>query len=224
MNLVYLMGGIGRRAQLGYPKQYYKINGKHLFLFGLEVFCQIDEIDNIVIPSAPDKHNYIINILKNYNLYDKKKIQFVENGKTRQQSVYNGLKKVSSEYVLIGEAVRPFINKEFVREIIETEGNFITPIEPMKSTVIDIFSNIYHRDTIGPVQMPQKFLTELLITAHELSIKYCPEHEFTDDSSIVIDMISEPVKTLKGLEENIKVTTPLDILITKAMLNNSEDE
>lgn len=214
MDLIYLMGGLGSRTKLGYPKQYYKLDGKLLFLFGLEIFCNIDEVDNIIIPTNLENQELILKNLKTYNLY-KKNFEFCTNGSTRQLSVLNGLKKVKSKNVLISESVRPFISKELVETIINDSAENITPITQMVASVIDFESNIYNRSTIGPVQMPQKFNSEKLFKYHMNEFRKNIFNN-TDDASLFAKY--EKLKVIHGIEQNLKITTPFDIIIAKSIL------
>jgi 2-C-methyl-D-erythritol 4-phosphate cytidylyltransferase len=215
MDLIYLMGGTGKRAGLGYPKQFYKMFGKYLFLFGLDVFCDIEEIENIILPTAKDRQYEIRDVLIKNNLYNKKKFVFCDKGNTRQMSVYNGLLKVNTNLVLISESVRPFITKKLVKRIIEDDYENVTPIDKSKASVIDVFNNIYNRDDIGTVQMPQKFNREKLLKAHECEIEKNDINN-TDDTKVLLKYFS-CINVIYGIEENIKVTTPLDLAIAKAI-------
>lgn len=215
MDLIYLMGGTGKRAGLGYPKQFYKMFGKYLFLFGLDVFCNIEEVENIILPIARDRKDEIKDILIKNNLYNKKKFVFCDRGKTRQMSVYHGLLEVNTDLVLISESVRPFVTEKLVKRIIEDDSENVTPIDKSKASVIDIFNNIYNRDDIGTVQMPQKFKKEKLLKAHECEIEKNDINN-TDDTKVLLKYFS-CINVIYGIEENIKVTTPLDLAIAKAI-------
>lgn len=219
MDLIYLNGGKGKRAKLGYPKQYLKINGKYCFLFGLEVFCDMKEIENIII--ATQDEFKIRNILSNYNLINKKNFIFCQPGDTRQESTYNALKEVKTDFVLVGESVRPFITKEFVSRIIKNKHDFVTPIANSKSTVLDSLNEVHKRENIGEVQTPQKFKTDILRKSHDIARDYNLKSIFTDDTAIVKIILKKEViiKVIKGIEENIKITTPLDIAIARAIYN-----
>lgn len=215
MDLIYLMGGTGKRAGLGYPKQFYKMFGKYLFLFGLDVFCNIEEIENIILPIARDRKDEIKDILIKNNLYNKKKFVFCDRGNTRQMSVYNGLLKVGTDLVLISESVRPFVTEKLVKRIIEDSSENVTPIDKSKASIIDTHNNYYDREITGTVQMPQKFNTKKLLNGHieEMNANILNN---TDDTRIYAKYYSF-INVIYGIEENIKVTTPLDIAIAKAI-------
>src|SRR4030043_176308 len=95
IDVVYLAGGEGIRAGLGYPKQFYRLGGKPILVHGLETLRKIDMIGDILIPCADE--GYIYKICKDFNIQG---IRPVCAGATRQTSVYNG----------ITESLTPFVN------------------------------------------------------------------------------------------------------------------
>jgi 2-C-methyl-D-erythritol 4-phosphate cytidylyltransferase len=209
IDVIYLAAGKGVRAKLGYPKQYARLGGKPIMIHGLDVLQGMAEIQNIIIPSPA--HSDAPEVLSDY-IYNKK-IIVVEGGVTRQLSVKAGLREVKTDEVLICEAVRPFITPAFVRSIIEVEAPFVTPWINPKSTVIDTDGIFYDRDMIGEVQMPQKYETRLLRQAHNLAF----DDNYTDDAALVMSMTEVTPVIVPGMEENIKITTPLDLKIAEAI-------
>lgn len=215
-DVIYLAGGKGVRAGLGYPKQFSRLNGKPILIYGLETLRKIT-IAKIIIPTCQD----ISKLLDDYNI---KNCEMIDAGETRQQSVYNALKLVKSEYVLIMEAVRPFCSKELIEKIIKVSGDFVVPRSIMYSTVIHDCGGIINRDFCGEVQMPQKFKTKLLMEAHE---KAKEDHliNFTDDAALIMECSDIKPKVLKGEQCNIKITTPLDLKIAEGIYeyNNNRE-
>jgi len=182
---------------------------------GLDVLQGMPEIGNIIIPSPA--HSDAPEVLSSY-IYNKR-IIIIEGGVTRQLSVRAGLKEVTTDEVLICEAVRPFITPEFVRSIINVDAPFVTPWINPKSTIIDTDGIFYDREMIGEVQMPQKYETRLLRQAHNLAF----EDNYTDDAALVIAMTEITPVIVPGLEENIKITTPLDLKIAEAIYQARAD-
>ena len=227
IDVIYLSGGIGKRAKLGYPKQYSRIQGEPILVYGLEILNKINEIGNIIIPCHADYVEKIKEYAAAYCIT--KKIIPIPAGETRQQSVYFGLNWHGcefklSKYVLIAESVRPFITVDFVKKIINTPGDFVVPRSQPVSTVICDWGKTVDRDKCGEVQMPQKYLTEMLFKCHEYAIKR--NALYTDDSELVIcnsyscGYDIKP-KVIEGLEENIKITTPLDLKIAECIYINT---
>ena len=211
IDVIYLAAGKGARAGLGYPKQYARIGGKPILVHGLEVLQAMNEIRGIIIPVQSEESEKVATLTMAYT--NAKKLIMTGGGKTRQESVKLALRLVDTEEVLICEAVRPFITAEFVRSIIAVDAPFVTPWLNPKSTVVDADGVWYSRDLIGEVQMPQKYKTKLLKQAHNLAFS----DDYTDDAALVIDMTEVTPIMVPGLEENIKITTPLDLKIAEAI-------
>jgi 2-C-methyl-D-erythritol 4-phosphate cytidylyltransferase len=225
IDVIYLAGGKGIRVGLGYPKQFARIGGKPIIIYGLETLNKIDEIGNIIIPCEADYVDTIDTYKDIYNIT--KNIELVQPGRTRQESVYNGLQNINTEYVLICEAVRPFMSVDLVNKVINSNNDVVCPISSPVATVVmyDKYRNVYtlDRDNCGQVQMPQKFKTDILFECHKAAIESKNTH--TDDLALVlINSIMtkyksiEDINIIKGEEENIKITTPLDLHIAEAIL------
>lgn len=225
--MIYLAGGKGIRVGLGHPKQFARIGGKPIIIYGLETLNKIDEIGNIIIPCEADYVDTIDTYKDIYNIT--KNIELVRPGRTRQESVYNGLQHIETEYVLICEAVRPFMSAELVNRVINSNNDVVCPISSPVSTVViaDKFRMLYtiNRDYCGEVQMPQKYKTELLLKAHKGVISN--NKLYTDDLDLILNcnIITEyfqnkikDINIIKGEEQNIKITTPLDLYIAEAIL------
>ncbi len=227
IDVIYLTGGKGKRAELGYPKQFARLKGKPLFIYGLETLRQINKIGRIIIPSDVTNSN-VIRFLNEYNIENR---YICEAGKTRQESVYNGLEHVKTKDVLICEAVRPFMSINLIRKVILADGDCVTPIDLSSASVIDILGNSYDRNDFGCVQMPQKYDTKKLFNAHA----FCRGISSTDD----MDLIYKYHKIYKefpyyeedhfkrkiifhGERENIKITYPIDLKIAEAILSYKE--
>lgn len=221
IDVIYLSGGTGQRAKLGYPKQFARIAGKPIIVFGLEILNQIEEVRQIIIPAA--EHEKTSKILREYNI---KNASLTDAGKSRQESVKIGLLFVKTEYVLIMEAVRPFITVEFIEYIIKKPGRFVVPRNQPVSTMICDWGKTIDRNKCGEVQMPQKYFTKLLIDCHEEAIKR--NGNYTDDAQLVLSNChicnyNIIPHVITGLEGNIKITTPLDLKIAEGIYNYSKN-
>ena len=117
-----LSGGIGSRLGSNIPKQYIKIGNQPIINYSLNTFSSISEIDAIIVVAASKYYDLI---LKYYD--KKKKLIFADAGKCRQESVLNGLKKISpmidsdnsnsKNYVLIHDAARPNVKANLVYKL-----------------------------------------------------------------------------------------------------------
>ena len=225
MDVIYLAGGHGKRVGLGYPKQFARINGKSIFLYGIETLCEIQKIENIIIPSKD--YLFMSEQLESLNLKNYKTLINCRAGRTRQESVFYGLKKVTSDFVLIHESVRPFASKKLIMSVIDAPGDCVVPIDQSIATVIDINGLSYDRNIIGAVQTPQKYRTESLKIVHETT----KLKNSTDDYSLIYDymnnnnnikdkrVVFDDVLIFHGEHTNIKITYPVDLQIAKGIYN-----
>jgi 2-C-methyl-D-erythritol 4-phosphate cytidylyltransferase len=222
IDVIYLAAGQGKRAKLGYPKQFARLGGKPIMIHGLEVLQKIPEVSQIIVvrPMITEENPHDWRVEKVVLEYGISKAVFVEGGKTRQESVRRGLEMVTTDYVLIAEAVRPFITEDFVKRIIDMPGNCVTPWLSSISTVLSVSGEPMDREKIGEVQMPQKYSTSILKTAHQKA----RGKAYTDDMALVIKESKARPILMKGLEQNIKITTPLDIVIAGAIYNANHSD
>jgi 2-C-methyl-D-erythritol 4-phosphate cytidylyltransferase len=220
LDVVLLAAGIGVRTGLNYPKQFYKINGKPFFIMSLEVFDKMEAVKSVYLTCATDYMHEYETYLQHYNI---KKAVLVPGGKTRQESEYNALQKVTSAKVLIHEAARPLISTEFVEEILSHTGeDAVIPTIPVPFTVSegdDYMTNLLDRQKLKNIQLPQLFTTSELMKAHEQA--RAENFEATEDG-ILLFRIGKPVRFVKGRESNIKITSPIDLIIVNQLINSND--
>ena len=136
------------------------------------------------------------------------KIEYVVGGVTRQESVYNGLKYVNSDYVLIHDGARPNYSMKLVNNILEKleTYNAVIPALKVVDTIKEVKNNIVvktiNREVLRSVQTPQGFKTSLIVKVHELA----QNNEYTDDSSMVENLSNEIVYVVDGEKNNYKYT------------------
>lgn len=217
IDVILLAAGKGTRAGLGYPKQFARLGGKPILVHTLEIFHNMPEVDRILLTCSEESMKDAMWCLKSYDLT--RKTQIIEGGATRQQSVYNALQKVKAEKIIVHEAVRPFITQEFTRLLLkEAEGEpGAVPVTPVPYTVGLLAGRGYtgcaDRQITVNVQLPQVFDAAPLKEAHE---KFKDEI-FYEDAIMVVNLLKKPLKTVPGLDQNIKITTPLDLLYAEVL-------
>lgn len=217
IDVIYLMAGTGKRAELGYPKQFYRLGGKPIFIHALEKLVEIKSVLTIFIVCQTSMINEIQENLKKYGLEKNKVFHLIEGGQTRQESVYNALQYIITDNVLIAEGVRPFVTKELIIHTITTSGN-VVPIDKSYASVYTNKDILLDRNSTGTVQLPQKFDTYKLKEAHKLANKEL--RFYNDDSDLLKDILNPVIKVFYGPQENIKVTTPFDLVIAEAIYKN----
>jgi 2-C-methyl-D-erythritol 4-phosphate cytidylyltransferase len=216
IDVVYLNGGTGKRAKLGYPKQFARIGGKPILVHALEKLNNFKEINKIIIPTSPQEYKRTEEIIKNHNCTKKYKI--IDGGETRQESVYYGLNEVKTKEVIIMESVRPFVSIGLIKKIINAKSN-TTLFMPCISTPISVHGLTFERGEIGEVQTPQKFDTSMLFDIHN----YTNIINSSDDCDLICTEEGIQPNVLVGEYTNIKITTPLDLKIAEVIYTNENN-
>lgn len=218
MDAIVLAAGAGSRTKLGYPKQLLMIGGKPMLIHVLDLLKSIEEIDRIIVTVIPGMTDSFKTLLCEYNHSD---VCCVPGGETRQESVYNALCICSSDRVLIHAASRPFVTKEHILDLISVDSDVVIPCIPLITAAVHKDGFFIDREKILCIQLPQVFKTDLLKKAHELG----RGKNYAEDSCLVFEELGIFPAIIKGLEQNIKITLPLDIKLAQAVyniLNNSD--
>lgn len=202
--------GSGRRVGLGYNKLLYKFeNGKTILEETVQIFMKDERCKQIIVVSSGDDMETFTKLCSAGN------VVFVLGGATRQQSVYNGLKAVKEDYVLIHDGARPWLSIaciDRVLEALQTEDACLLCV-PVKDTIKEIKDGYvvqtHKRSDLKQAQTPQAFLTSLILAAYKKAMTQAIMA--TDDAQIVELCTDVSVKAVEGSYENIKVTTMNDI-------------
>ena len=221
---IIVAGGSGKRMGSQIKKQYIKLNDKEILAHTLEAFNKSSIIDEIIVVVSEDDIIQVReDIIEKYHIDKVSKV--VAGGKERQDSVYNGLMAATKEtkYVMIHDGARPFITQTLLKRALEAtiENEATIVAVPVKDTikVIDEVEGTVvdtpKRSSLWSVQTPQSFNRELLVSAYENAI--IKKLAVTDDSMIV-ESYGKAVHVVEGDYNNIKITTPEDLLMGEQIL------
>lgn len=209
-SLILTAGGTSSRYGHG-NKLLERINSKTVIEYALAPFLKFNEISQIIIPANIS----VIEDLK--KIFDDKKILIIEGGKTRQESVYKALQKVSEEYVLIHDGARPLVTEEIIKNVIKLvqEKDAVTVMTKTTDTIKEVDENgkiikTIDRSRLYNTQTPQAFRTELIKDAHN-KLK---GGNYTDDSSM-LEELGISVYIAEGSYTNIKITSKSDLDFAK---------
>ena len=214
--VIIVAGGRGTRASNAsdnLPKQYRPIAGVPVLKRTIKQFLAMDLIDIIIPIIHQDDEKYFSAL----NLEHKKLFPPVFGGKTRQLSVFEGLKALETynpNYVLIHDGARPFISEQVVKNIVAglEDSSAILPV----ISVIDTIKRSNDGRTIGgtedraqlyAAQTPQGFAFQTILSAHKKAISL--SDSFSDDSAIA-EWAGIAVNMCEGSSDNIKLTTNED--------------
>lgn len=224
---IVLAAGQGKRMNSAVAKQFLTLRDKPVVYYSLKAFEQ-SNVDEIVLVTGEGQVDYCKKeIVEFYHI--NKVTQIVEGGSERYDSVYQGLlHTVITDYVLIHDGARPFITVELINHIIEQVKVWKACIigMPVKDTikVVDEKGNIIttpDRKTLWAAQTPQAFEYDAIRRAYEVLYqeKDSKSIAITDDAFVYEAYGQLPVKMLSGNYENIKLTTPEDLLLAEQLIS-----
>ena len=217
---IIVAGGKGLRMGGELPKQFIPIEGRPVLMRTLDTFHACDESIQIILVLPRDHQDYWCELCALYQFAVPHRI--ADGGATRFHSVQNGLSLVDApeSLVAVHDGVRPFVSHEVIsRCYAEAEAHgAVVPVIPVVETVRQLVgegSKTVARDAYRLVQTPQTFRATLLRRAYEQPYT----DAFTDDASVV-EALGEAVTLVDGNRENIKLTTPFDLIVAKALVDS----
>ena len=225
---IILAAGQGKRMKAGKNKVFLELAGVPLIARTVKVFDQDQYCTKIILLINGKERNLFEELIQTYGF--KKEIVLAEGGKERQNSVFNGLRKVTdddSAIVLVHDGARPFVKHTLIRQLVESAkacGGAI-PGVPVKDTIKNVRDgqviNTIERSSLWAVHTPQAFRVPLLKKAH----KAAEEKGFlgTDDASLV-EAIGHTVEMVEDDYNNIKITTPEDLYFADAIWDRLQNE
>lgn len=215
---IIVAGGQGLRMGGELPKQFIPIEGRPVLMRTLDAFYACDSSIQIVLVLPRDHQAYWCELCSQYAFDIPHKI--ADGGATRFHSVQNGLMFVDEPEALVAvhDGVRPFVSSNVIEQCYcEAESyGAVVPVVPVVETVRHLVgkdSFTVDRNAYRLVQTPQTFQATLLRRAYEQP--YC--ESYTDDASVV-ESLGQAVRLVNGNRENIKLTTPYDLIVAKALV------
>ncbi len=219
---VIVAGGKGTRMGSSIPKQFLPLLSLPVLCHSVLAFAHTIRDIKIILVAPEDQMDSARTILKSYT--GQVDLTIVAGGETRFHSVQNGLKHIKEEgIVFIHDAVRPLISGELIARCFEhtmLHGSAIPSIPVSDSMRIIDENGISHavnRDKVRIIQTPQTFLTSIIVPA--FNIPFDPS--FTDEATVA-EASGVTVHLVEGDKDNIKITTPGDMIIADTLLKASE--
>lgn len=232
MNIAIIFaGGTGQRMNTRTkPKQFLELHGKPIIVYTLEQFQRHKLIDAIILVSLNSWIDYCNELSDRYKITKLKAV--IAGGATGQESIYNGLSIAADLFgtentVLIHDGVRPLINEETITRNIETaeeKGCAIT-VTPAIETVFmkkedGSVGQIIERSKCQLARAPQTFHLNSILCAHNRARE--EQLEFIDSASMM-QHYGYTLFCVEGTPENIKITTPGDFYLFRAIMDAREN-
>ncbi len=223
--VILLAAGSGRRMQAGENKVLLPLCGVPVLCRSVRAFQGL--CDTLVLVVKPEEEQKARELLAAHGLMENVSA-IAYGGLERQDSVRNGLMMLSQQEsaVLVHDAARPLVTKEIIERAIAAVSEYGTGIAAV--TVKDTIKQVDQEDRVvstpdraklRAVQTPQGFLKSLLRKAHRMAEE--TGILATDDAALV-EALNETVQLSEGSYDNLKITTPEDMLMAEAVLHNRE--
>ena len=219
-SIIITAGGIGRRMGGDLPKQFLEIVGKPILMHTLELFHSYDSTAQLVLTLPEEWKSFWEDLLRKHSCEIPHLV--VDGGKERYFSIKNALDLCSGDFIAVHDGVRPLVSFKTIERcfLAVQELGQVVPVLPVKESLRFIKENIsksLDRTAYFTAQTPQCFKKSVLVEAYKI-----PFHSgITDDASLV-EEAGYFIHSVEGNEENIKVTTPLDIILADFLLKQQD--
>jgi len=214
---VIVAGGIGARMNSEVPKQFIPIHGMPILMHSIRVFFEYSKDLSIVVVLAENFHDEWFKLCETHQF----KIPFtlVKGGKTRFQSVKNGLKAIGDDgLVAIHDGVRPLVDKAIIGASFQLAAIHACAVAAVRLKETIRITDKDHTRTVDRskyriIQTPQTFRVKTIKKAYQQA----EIPSFTDDASVA-EKAGYTISLFEGSYRNIKITTPEDLLIAEALM------
>jgi 2-C-methyl-D-erythritol 4-phosphate cytidylyltransferase len=218
--------GLGTRMSGERPKQFLELAGIPIIFHTLKAFQQCEVVDEVVAVLADADIQHFLAQAEEYDL--RKVVAAVPGGRTRAESVLNGLRSISedrADIVAVHDGVRPFVTPDEIARTIDAaraSGAAVlvsTPVDTMKEVENGFIKRTLDRSTLRNALTPQCFQYRLLRRAYDQIDVMDPR--LTDEASLV-ERTGAPVAAVEGSARNFKITNPEDLLIAEQLFKMAQ--
>jgi len=233
MNIAIIFaGGTGQRMNTKTkPKQFLELYGKPIIIYTLEKFQEHEQIDGIIVVCVKEWISYCESLISKFGITKVKLV--TPGGETGMMSRYNGIMKAAELFpedtiCLMHDGVRPLIDHDTISKNIESvkkTGTAVT-VSPAIETIAVIETDnkvgqIIDRKKCQMAKAPQSFRLTDLVKAHQKAV----DEGMLDciDTAYLMQMNGYDIYTVEGSPENIKITTPTDFYLFRALVDAREN-
>ena len=210
-------GGKGTRIKSNVPKQFIELNGKPILLHTVEAFYRYSQSLTVILVLAEDDFEIWKDICRKFSFTEPVLLQ--KGGATRFQSVKNGLDKIEGDgLVAIHDGVRPLVSEDIIGASFRLAAIHHCAVaavrlkESIRMTDQDNTKAV-DRSRYRLIQTPQTFDVQLIKNAYRMR----EDISLTDDASVA-EKAGHVISLFEGSFENIKITTPEDLVIAGALM------
>lgn len=220
VSVIIAAGGKGKRMGADMNKVFLELEGKEILAHTISAFESNKETDEIIIVTAEEDIKLVRKIVDRENFT--KVTAITEGGKERQDSVYNGLMCASGDIVAIHDAARCLVTDELISAVISAAKKHggAAPGVKVKDTLKAIDENGFITATVDRektvhIQTPQVFKRDEILKLHK---RVKEENASVTDDCSVFELYGNKVYVTEGSYDNIKLTTPEDIITGREIL------
>ncbi|MCX5796378.1 MAG: 2-C-methyl-D-erythritol 4-phosphate cytidylyltransferase [Elusimicrobia bacterium] len=217
---IIVAGGSGSR--MGKPKQFLPLAGRTVVEWSLQAFLSLPEVERVILVTAAE------NIREHGPRLAGPRVKLVESGPTRMNSVRNGFQSVSedAEVVAVHDGARSLVTPEIIRAVVEeaTDSGAAVPAVQVKDTLKKVtnkqmwISDTPARSAYWAAQTPQCYRREVL----EEALNRFPDARTATDESQLVEKCGQKVRVVPSSYENFKITTPEDLVMAEALLEQRQ--
>jgi 2-C-methyl-D-erythritol 4-phosphate cytidylyltransferase len=210
-------GGKGTRIKSKIPKQFLELNGLPILMHTINAFFRYSEKVKVILVLPADDLDTWAQLCKKHNF--SKPLVLQTGGDSRFQSVRNGLSQIEDGLVAIHDGVRPLVSEDIIgasfrlAAVHQSAGAAVRLKESIRITDQDN-TKAADRSKFRLIQTPQTFQVKLIKEAYKMK----EDPSLTDDASIA-EHAGHIISLFEGSYENIKITTPEDLIIAEALMN-----
>ena len=215
---IIVAGGSGTRMNSPVPKQFLMLNGRPVLMHTLSRFLETGFPIEIILVLNPEQIRFWEQLCHQHGFHAP--LRITAGGETRFHSVRNGLDLIEEDgIVAVHDAARPLVSTKTIITAYKAAGMYgnAVPAVPLSDSIRQIDSTLsiaVDRSRFCKIQTPQCFDVRILKQAYNQEYRYT----FTDDATVV-ESTGEKIHLIDGNPDNIKITTPEDIVIAEALLN-----
>ncbi|MBI5554683.1 MAG: 2-C-methyl-D-erythritol 4-phosphate cytidylyltransferase [Elusimicrobia bacterium] len=224
ISAIIVAAGVGNRMKASKPKQFLTIAGQPVLWYTLQRFIKTGIFREIVLVVGRNSFDYTQNaIIRKYKL---QRVKLVAGGQERQDSVYQGLLSLQfCDYVVIHDGVRCLVAAQVIKDTIKAAQQYgaATAAVPLPDTIKEssarqLVKKTIDRSKLWRIQTPQVFRYEIIMKAFEKA--YQTGFYGTDDAMLV-EKLGKKVKLVMGNYDNLKITTPTDLLVAEQIIRRN---
>jgi 2-C-methyl-D-erythritol 4-phosphate cytidylyltransferase len=219
--------GLGVRMGTDTPKQFLSLEGVPIFIYTLRKFAACDAIDEVLLALRDEDRERAQSDIDREGFA--KPVRLVTGGATRQETVTRALSQAppATEVVVVHDAVRPFVDVDTIRRVVEAARSQGAVILGVPS--VDTVKQVQQRTILGTLprerivlaQTPQAFRAEVIQEAYSRAAE--DGFNGTDESSLV-ERLGHRVTVLMGSDRNIKITKPSDLPLARLYIAQERAE